>query len=135
MRLLIVSPEQLHAPLTGGSQRTGYIAAGLARRFETVVIVSQPPADVEQLLRDVPKLRSARWLSIQDDSLRRPRTLVDRIRSRVERWVERRERRRHGLHFRRNPDDKVYSDVLIIARDDGELTTVTMDEFTRLRKL
>jgi major membrane immunogen (membrane-anchored lipoprotein) len=49
--------------------------------------------------------------------------------------VLRRERRRHGLHFRRNPDDKVYSDVLIIARDDGELTTVTMDEFTRLRKL
>jgi len=49
--------------------------------------------------------------------------------------VLRRERRRHGLHFRRNPDDKVYSDVLILARDDGELTTVTMDEFTRLKKL
>ena len=48
--------------------------------------------------------------------------------------VLRRERRRHGLHFRRNPDDKVYSDVLILARDDGELTTVTMDEFTRLRR-
>ena len=49
--------------------------------------------------------------------------------------VLRRERRRHGLHFRRNPDDKVFSDVLIIARDGGELTTVTMDEVTRLRKL
>jgi hypothetical protein len=49
--------------------------------------------------------------------------------------VLRRERRRHGLHFRRNPDDKVYSDVLILARDDGELTTVTIDEFTRLKKL
>ncbi len=49
--------------------------------------------------------------------------------------VLRRERRRHGLHFRRNPDDKVYSDVLIVARDDGELTTVTIDEFTRLRRL
>ena len=49
--------------------------------------------------------------------------------------VLRRERRRHGLHVRRNPDDKVYSDVLILARDDGELTTVTMDEYTRLRKL
>ena len=35
--------------------------------------------------------------------------------------VLRRERRRHGLHFRRNADDKVYSDVLILARDDGEL--------------
>jgi hypothetical protein len=49
--------------------------------------------------------------------------------------VLRRERRRHGLHFRRNPDDKVYSDVLILSRDDGELTTVTMDEYTRLRRL
>jgi hypothetical protein len=49
--------------------------------------------------------------------------------------VLRRERRRHGLHFRRNVDDKVYSDVLILARDDGELTTVTIDEFTRLRRL
>jgi hypothetical protein len=49
--------------------------------------------------------------------------------------VLRRERRRHGLHFRRNPDDKVYSDVLILAREDGELTTVTMDEFTRLRRV
>jgi hypothetical protein len=48
--------------------------------------------------------------------------------------VLRRERRRHGLHFRRNPDDKVYSDVLILARDAGDLTTVTIDEFTRLRK-
>ena len=49
--------------------------------------------------------------------------------------VLRRERRRHGLHFRRSPDDKVYSDVLILARDGGEITTVTMDEFTRLRKV
>ena len=30
--------------------------------------------------------------------------------------VVRKERRRHGLHFRRNPDDKVYSDVLISRR-------------------
>ncbi|MBM4023324.1 MAG: hypothetical protein FJ284_14010, partial [Planctomycetes bacterium] len=45
--------------------------------------------------------------------------------------VLRRERRRHGLHFRRHADDKVFSDVLIVARDDGELTTVTLDEFTR----
>ncbi len=49
--------------------------------------------------------------------------------------VLRRERRRHGLHFRRNTDDKVYSDVLILARDDGELTTVTIDEYTRLRRV
>ena len=49
--------------------------------------------------------------------------------------VLRRERRRHGLHFRRNPDDKVFSDVLILSRDDGELTTVTIDEYTQLRKL
>jgi hypothetical protein len=48
--------------------------------------------------------------------------------------VLRRERRRHGLHFRRNGDDKVYSDVLILVRDSGEHTTITMDEFTHLER-
>ena len=43
------------------------------------------------------------------------------------------ERRRHGLHFRRNFDDKVYSDIILLRLSDGELTTVTMDEFTVLR--
>jgi hypothetical protein len=45
------------------------------------------------------------------------------------------ERRRHGLHFRRNQDDKVFSDVITLRRDDGELSTVTLDEFTQLRCL
>ena len=45
------------------------------------------------------------------------------------------ERRRHGLHFQRNFDDKVFSDVLVLRRDDGELTTVTLDEFSVLKKL
>ncbi len=45
------------------------------------------------------------------------------------------ERRRHGLHFRRSVDDKVYSDMLILKSDDGALTTITMDEFTVLKKL
>lgn len=45
------------------------------------------------------------------------------------------DRRRHGLHHRRNVDDKVYSDIIRLRRDDGELTTVTMDEFTRIRRI
>ena len=45
------------------------------------------------------------------------------------------ERRRHGLHYRRNPDDKVFSDVIVLQRESGELTTVTLDEFSILRKL
>jgi hypothetical protein len=49
--------------------------------------------------------------------------------------VVRCERRRHGLHFRRYLDDKVYSDVMILKREDGELTTVTMDEYTVLRRI
>jgi hypothetical protein len=49
--------------------------------------------------------------------------------------VVRKERRREGLHFRRNPDDKVWADVLVLQRESGELTTVTMDEFTRMKKL
>lgn len=47
--------------------------------------------------------------------------------------VVRTERRRHGLHNRRNFDDKVYSDVIVLTRDDGELTTLTLDEFSDLR--
>jgi len=46
--------------------------------------------------------------------------------------VVRTERRRHGQHFRRNVDDKVFSDVILLELPDGELTTVTMDEFTTL---
>ncbi len=48
--------------------------------------------------------------------------------------VVRTERRRHGLHFRRNVDDKVFSDLILLELPDGELTTVTLDEFTVLRR-
>jgi hypothetical protein len=44
------------------------------------------------------------------------------------------ERRRQGLHFRRNPDDKVYADLIVLKRDSGELTTITIDEFSELRR-
>ncbi len=49
--------------------------------------------------------------------------------------VVRCERRRHGLHFRRNHDDKAFSDCVVLELDDRSLTTVTMDEFTVLRRL
>lgn len=49
--------------------------------------------------------------------------------------VLRTERRRHGLHFRRSRDDKVYSDTIVLRLDDGELTTLTIDEYTTLRRL
>ncbi|GIW90261.1 MAG: hypothetical protein KatS3mg109_0693 [Pirellulaceae bacterium] len=45
------------------------------------------------------------------------------------------ERRRHSLHFDRNYDDKVFSDVLILEKDDGERTTVTLDEFTQIHRI
>jgi hypothetical protein len=45
------------------------------------------------------------------------------------------ERRRQGLTLRRNPDDKVFADMIVLERDDGEQTTITMDEFTELRRL
>ncbi|MEQ8786299.1 MAG: hypothetical protein RIC55_08365 [Pirellulaceae bacterium] len=48
--------------------------------------------------------------------------------------VVRVDRRRHSLHFNRNFDDRVFSDVIVLKRDDGELTTVTLDEFSVLRK-
>ena len=49
--------------------------------------------------------------------------------------VVRTERRRHGLHYQRNHDDKVFSDAILLELPDGELTTVTLDEFTVLRHL
>ena len=45
------------------------------------------------------------------------------------------ERGRHGLHFRRNFDDKVFSDFILLRRQDGELTLVALDEFTTLQRL
>jgi len=48
--------------------------------------------------------------------------------------VVRTERRRHGLHFKRSRDDKVFSDVILLELPDGELTSVTVDEFTVLRR-
>ena len=48
--------------------------------------------------------------------------------------VVRVERRRHGLHFQRNSDDKVFSDVILLELPDGELTSVTMDEYTTIRQ-
>ncbi|MGA2032076.1 MAG: hypothetical protein ABSG68_07470 [Thermoguttaceae bacterium] len=49
--------------------------------------------------------------------------------------VVRTERVRHGLHFRRNFDDKVFSDLILLERADGELVGVTLDEFTNLQKI
>ena len=45
------------------------------------------------------------------------------------------DRRRHGMHYARASDDKVFSDTVLLRRDDGELTTVTIDEFTQVRRL
>ncbi len=45
------------------------------------------------------------------------------------------DRRRHGLHRQRNFDDKVYSDLIILKKESGELTTVTIDEFSELKKI
>jgi hypothetical protein len=45
------------------------------------------------------------------------------------------DRRRHGLHRQRNFDDKVFSDIIVLKRDSGELTTVTIDEFSELKKI
>ena len=45
------------------------------------------------------------------------------------------ERRRHGLHHQRNFDDKAFSDIIVLKRPDGELTTVTLDEYSVLKKV
>lgn len=51
--------------------------------------------------------------------------------------VEKTERRRNGLHVKRNFDDKAFQDLIILRKDGivNEETTVTLDEFTQLEKL
>ncbi len=68
--------------------------------------------------------------------------LVHEVKVGSQRWnatttgtVIRTERRRHGLHYRRNPDDKVYSDLIVLRKEDGEQTTITIDEFSELRRI
>jgi hypothetical protein len=47
--------------------------------------------------------------------------------------VVRIERRRHGAHFKRNVDDKVFSDEILLELPDGEFSSVAVDEFTTIR--
>ncbi len=49
--------------------------------------------------------------------------------------VVRKERRRHGLHYRRESDDKVWSDLLVLRLAGGEMSSLTIDEFTQLERL
>lgn len=49
--------------------------------------------------------------------------------------VLRTERRAQGLHFPRTPDEKTYCDLIVLERPDHEQTTVTLDEFTQIRRL
>lgn len=48
--------------------------------------------------------------------------------------VEHVARRQHGLHFRRNLDDKVFSDEVTLRLDDGSVSTLSIDEFTEVRR-
>lgn len=51
--------------------------------------------------------------------------------------VERTERRRIGLHVKRNFDDKEFADLILLRKDGPvpEETTITLDEFTHLERL
>ncbi len=49
--------------------------------------------------------------------------------------VVRTDRQRHGLHHRRNRAEGAYSDIIVLRKDDGELTTVTLDEFSQLTRV
>ena len=57
--------------------------------------------------------------------------------TRTEGVVVEKDRRECGLDsgFRRNHDDKYWFDHLLLKKDDGELTSVTMDEYTDMRLL
>lgn len=48
--------------------------------------------------------------------------------------VERIERRRNGLHVKRSSDDKAYCDMILLRKDGGDETTVSLDEFTHVER-
>jgi len=48
--------------------------------------------------------------------------------------VVRTERGRSGPCFRGNPDDMSHNDMILLELPDGELTTVTVDDSTVLRR-
>ncbi|GEM_PF-2260530 len=56
-------------------------------------------------------------------------------RTRTEGTVVETRRVRQGLHFQRNWDDKAFADQIVLRRDNGELTTLTLDEYSRLELL
>jgi hypothetical protein len=70
--------------------------------------------------------------------------IVQRIKVGLKVWtnevtgrVERTERRRCGLHVKRNHDDFAFQDVILLQRDGAtaDETTVALDEFTRIDRL
>ncbi len=56
--------------------------------------------------------------------------------SRTARIVVKKERRQCGVDsgFCRARDDKYWFDLLILRKEDGELASVTMDEYTELKR-
>lgn len=50
--------------------------------------------------------------------------------------VERTERRREGLHVKRNFDDKAFADLIVLRKDGptAEETTITLDEYTQVER-
>lgn len=49
--------------------------------------------------------------------------------------VEHVARRRHGLHFRRNLDDKVFSDEVTLRLADGSVSSLSIDEFSEIKRM
>jgi ribosomal protein L19 len=90
--------------------------ANVTEEQSRVLFLELKPGDRIELLHNV-KVGMKTWTTITEGT------------------VVRVERRRHGLHHRRNVDDKVFSDLIVLRHDSGELTTVTMDEFTRIRRV
>ena len=71
------------------------------------------------------------------DRIEIERTVTEGLKSRTTKTcglVVRTERCRHGLHLQRNRGREGFSEVILLELPDGELTTVTMDESTVIRR-
>jgi glycosyltransferase involved in cell wall biosynthesis len=87
-RVLVLSPEYILPPGHGGSLRSASLIKGLAETFDTTVIVPQGEGDIRKALEEHSDLTTAKWLSAFPNYSTKKRSLLCRLRGRLERYQD-----------------------------------------------
>ena len=96
-KLLVISPEQIVPPKYGGSLRSANIILGLAKEFETTVIVPQEQINIENGIKYDPEISQINWVSQPKYPKSQP-TTIGKIINRFYTWQEKKQRKQwHGI--------------------------------------